>query len=158
MSNLNQAVNDVKSFANKFKSIIEVGEVLENLANLDNAAKEMEARKVKAKEQFKESAQKLLDIGKDIQSKKDELKILNAQSESIISNASTEANSIISNAKSKADEIIKNAGAKKFETEKEVGAMKNTLKELDKDISLKRQELENLQGTIEKTKQKIASL
>lgn len=158
MSKITQAVNDVKAFANKFKSIIEVGEVLEQLGNLDNAAKEMEARKVKATEQFKDSAQKLVDIGNDIQKKKDEYKKLNQESEVITSRASAAADSIISDAKCKADEIIKNAGAKKFEVEKEIGSLNNTLKELQKDVILKQQELENLQGTIEKTKQKIASL
>lgn len=158
MANIKQAAEDLKNIANRFKGILEVQAALEQIGDIQAAAKENENLKAKATADYQEAKRQLENIHHRIQESGKAADAAEAKASEIIANANKRADGIISESK-KASEAIKQDGDRLRDSiNSQVAGLKSQVAKLEGDIQAKKQELENLQSAIKEAKSKVASL
>jgi len=158
MSTATNAAEQLKSFVNKIKPLLEAAEYLESLGSLEQAHGELSARKKKAESDFLESKNRLDALAPQIQEAEGSLDALKLEGEEITKKASVKATDIVSEADLIANSIIREADSKKSGVLKQVAEQNVMLKNLQSSIDVASKELGILRQTIRETKAKISGL
>jgi chromosome segregation ATPase len=158
MSQFSKTVDDVKVLAKKFKAIIELGEALEKISSVENAAKEAEGLRAHAQVELEKAKSAVEAKKKDLESVEASVLFAQAKADKVIEAAHIKAKSIVDDAIAESQEFFKDIEKNKKLFDNQFIDAGKELASVKADIELKKQELESLKKEVESVKQKFAAL
>lgn len=158
MSSLAKAADDIKKLAVRLKPILELGEVLEGIGSIENAASEADRRKQDAYSAAE--AAKEAQTAAEGQLAEAQQRVTDAHNEAagVKSAAEIERVSIIQKASQEAARIIESANKQKAEANHLADDANKKLQDVNAQVEASRKALENYTKKIEEAKQKIREL
>lgn len=158
MSNPTKAAEDLKGFANRFRAILEVADLLEKLGSLQQAERDAVIKKDAAYAAADAAVAKLSGLQAQIASLERALEEAQAKGKVMEQGAQFKAQQILAAAEAEAKEVI--AAATKHRVEVDAAA-KEALKELalvNSAVATKREEQAQVEKEVSALKAKIAAL
>jgi chromosome segregation ATPase len=149
MSSASKAAEDLKTFANRLKPMMDCAAALEEIGNLENAASEAKIRKDSLYKEADEAS-------KALDQKKLEIK----KAEEAIDSAHKEAKNIESSTKIKIDAALKAAAEKAFnlvkEAEDKVASIKSELAQSYDELNQVKYQTQETKAHLEKIKKELS--
>lgn len=150
------AVEELRSFSNKFKNIISVSEFLEKIGSLDQAEKDAIIRKDVAYQAEAEAKVKLSVAQNKIDVALAEVAKANAEKDRLVDLGNQKSKEMIEDAQKRSAALIKEATDKLKLAHEEASKVKKQADEVSAQIQLKRDEYFGLQKQLEGLKAKIS--
>lgn len=151
------AAEELKALGNKFKAIVSVGEFLEKVGSLDQAAKDAETRKKLAYEAEEIAKAKQVEAEKSLDEANKKISDVKAKGDELIDLSNKKALDLIEAAKKKADVIIAEAKAKDAKAVEALSDSQKKVADMASEVASKNDELKSLQKQIDELKSKIAA-
>lgn len=158
MSNVHQAVTDIKNFANKVKGMIAVAEVLEKIGNVDQAEYEAKARMEKAKAAAEVAVQGQEKEEQNLASAKEAVESMKAKALDIEKEAHVKIGGLYQLAEAKAKEILDACYKKKDVLDSDVETTRKFLGDLKNQVEAEKLRLLDIQDQIAKMKKQVSNL
>lgn len=153
-----KGAEDLKNLVNRFKGIIEAGEYLQGLGDLQQAEQEAKNSRDAAKLQAEEERAKLSSLQFQIIEAENSIKKSQKDAEEIIARANIQASGIICEANDKASAIQDEAKRRTEQFIREGNGHKTTLEKIQKQVEEETKKLKDVMDEIERAKNRISSL
>lgn len=157
MSNAQEAAENIKSLANKFKSLFQAAEELEKIGSLEQAARDAEIRKDAAYKEADQAQAELKFLKNVINERELAVHDLEKSMDQMEVNANAKASQICSDGQAKADEILNVANQRKSMIEGEIKSARQELDRVKNEISMKNEELIHFNKEIAAMKAKVSA-
>lgn len=158
MSNAMKAADDIKSLASRFRSVLEVAEVLEKIGSLEQAVRDAESKKKAAYADAEKAVSLLNDKAEELEKANAEIGKAKEASASIVAQANQKAGVIIAEAEVKAGEIISKANSDKAVVEEAIKSLNAKSVSLSGEISKQESHLADIKKHIQDAKSKISGI
>jgi dsDNA-specific endonuclease/ATPase MutS2 len=156
-ANLQKAISDVKSLCTKFKPLLELGEGLEQIGQVQSYCEQLENRKEEASKQFDSAVNLLEEKQKEIEAAEEQIKDLKLRADEYFQSAKGKRNSIIEEAKAEAAKLIREANNKKVEASGIVQEALNKKKDIEFELVEKQEKLDKLNQQYDGLRKKAAA-
>lgn len=158
MSATLQAAADLQAFAERLRAILEVAEVLQRIGNLEQAARDAQARQTQAYADAAAATVQLTDIQTQLQTAQQQVTSAQQQATQVCTEAQVRADTIRDLAEADAGDLVLLAQDEAQALRLQTSAASAELTQLVEQIQAKRHELQSIVDQIAKTKASIAAL
>jgi chromosome segregation ATPase len=153
----NQASEDLKSFVKKLKPLIDLGDFLEKVGSLEQAASEAEAKYNKFLKFIDEAKVQIDGCSEELKKQESEYRKVLADIEVAKAKAEAKKASIVAEGKAQADEIIVKAYQMKSAVESEVKVLKASKEKIKEEIKAAQDEFAKVKAEVDSIKEKLSS-
>ena len=158
MSNPMKAAEDLKVLANRFRSILEVADVLEKIGSLEQAERDAASRKDRAYAEEKKAHLLLLDLDGKVALKQEAIKLAEEQAEEVVAKAKEKAQAVYAEMAEKNAAHLKQISELKLSADAAIIAKRLELDDVKSQVQAKKVELEEVSSQIAAVKSKLSSL
>lgn len=158
MSHASKAAEDIKSFASRVRSFLEVADALEKIGSLEQAESEALVKADRARQEGAAAEAEANKKKADLAKVDEEIEYARKSAEEIVSNAKTRAMAMLDEAGVKANETVRMASDRKSSVESEILTAGEKLRGLLSTIAEKESVLKAVNSKIEEAREKVASL
>jgi len=156
MSNLKQAVDQIKNFTGRVRGLLEAADILDGISNIEVLEKELASRCDVLKNTINELSGEIKATKSQLEQFKSEANLASQKAEKINKKAILEYNRMIDEAKIKAKHLISDAEFKSKSVDEQTELKKEKLKNIVNDMQVKNNELAQIKAKISETKKKIS--
>lgn len=157
MGNSIKIAEDLRALANKFKSIVEVSELLTSLGSIEQAEREAIVRKDAAYKAAEEAQAKLAALDEDLVLAQGEVSKADEQANELHRSSLDKAAQVVAKAHEDAKEIKFGAESAKAQIQNQTNEAKRELKVVFDQIKSKKDELASIEDQVAETKAKISA-
>lgn len=158
MSSVQKSADDLRNLANRFRSVMEVAEVLERIGSLEQTEREAQVRKESAYAQAEEAKKSLAEVSQQLEKANFELKTIEKRGLEAQESAQAKASEIVNKANRDAATIITDAKHSESEVLAAASDKLEEIKIMDRNIADKKDELAAIIKQIVDMKAKIQAL
>lgn len=153
-----KAAEDLKNLVNKFKGVIEAGEYLQSLGDLNQAEQEAKNARDGARKEAAEAREILSELQAQIKSADISVAAAREKAVLVIEDADVKAAAIVAAANSQASVIQQDALRRRDEIVREGRGHGATLEKLQKQVEEETKKLQEVLAEIDNAKKRISSL